>query len=231
MTLVSTWASGVAGASASSATNLASMSAAQIVNLSLKNARAIGSCTDTSKGSAAGNTFGSTTVSGAVDAQESNYFNKATGRVILLKGRLFVKESAALLALQFTTSDPKWANRWISIPASNAAYVPLSSGLTFSAMLSQVRPAGSLRKSKVGTINGVRVVAISGGANSELGLTKGVATLFVSASAPFLPVELLTGGRSQGVPTSLTVSFSHWGERVVANVPGGATPITSTDLR
>ena len=98
-------------------------------------------------------------------------------------------------------------------------------------MLSQVRPAGSLRKSNVGTINGVRVVAISGGANSELGLTKGVATLFVSASAPFLPVELLTGGRSQGVPTSLTVSFSHWGERVVANVPGGATPITSTDLR
>jgi hypothetical protein len=219
-----------AAASHSAVVNLTDLSAAQIVSLSLSNARAIGACTNSAKGTEVGNTFGSTTSSGADEARESTYFNKSTGTVLLIKGHLYVNESAALIALQFGKADPKWANRWISIPQGNTAYVPLSSGLLFSSMMSQVRPAGTLHKSKVGTLNGVKVIAISGSANAELGLTKGIATLFVAASAPFLPVELLAGGRSQGVPTTLTVTFSHWGHQVSNSAPTSVTPISSTDL-
>jgi hypothetical protein len=177
-----------------------------------------------------GNTFGSTMTSLTDEAQETTYFNKSTGKVLLIKGHLYVNESAALITLQFGKADPKWANRWISIPQGNAAYVPFSSGLLFSSMISQVRPAGTLRKSKIGTLNGERVIAISGSANAELGLTKSVATLFVAASAPYLPVELLAGGRSQGIPTSLTVTFSRWGHHASYRAPSGVTPISSTDL-
>lgn len=230
VTLASMMTGEAAGAAAGATVRLTSMSAAQIVSLSLSNAQALGACTNTSKGTAVGNTFGSTTSSSSDEAKESTYFNKSTGEVLLIKGHLFVKESAALIALQFAKSDPKWANKWISIPPGNTAYVPFSSGLLFTSMISQVRPAGALRKSKVGTLNGVKVIAISGNANAELGLTKSVATLFVAASAPYLPVELLAGGRSQGVPTSLTVTFSHWGHHVSYSAPRGFVPISSTDL-
>jgi hypothetical protein len=210
--------------------NLSELSATQIVNLSLANAHAQGTCTNSSKGTAVGYTFGSTTNSGTDEAQESTYFNKSTGRVLLIKGHLFVDESAPLIALQFGKADPKWANRWISIPPGNKAYVPFSTGLLFSSMMSQVRPTGTLHKSKIGTLNGVKVIAVSGSANAELGLTKGVETLYVATSAPYLPVELLAGGRSQGVPTSLKVTFSHWGHHFSYSAPRGVTPISSTDL-
>ena len=210
--------------------NLAKLSAAQIVTLSLANARAKGTCTNTSRGTAVGYTFGSTTNSGATEAQESNYFNTSTGKVLLIKGHLYIYESAPLIALQFSKPDPKWANKWISIPRTDKAYIPFSSGMLFSSMISQVPPAGVLKKGKIGTLNGVRVIAITGTANAELGLTKSKETLFVSANAPYLPVELLAAGRSQGVVTSLTVNFSHWGQRFTYQAPRGVTPISSTNL-
>ncbi|HEY5121214.1 MAG TPA: hypothetical protein VII84_06530 [Acidimicrobiales bacterium] len=230
-----TLASMLAGEAASAASHVAhssltKLSATQIVTLSLANAHALGTCTNSSKGTAVGYTFGSTTNSGTNEAQESTYFNKSTGKVLLIEGRLYVNESAPLIALQFGKADPKWANKWISISTGNKAFVPFSSGLLFSSMISQVRPVGTLHKSKVGTLNGVKVIAISGSANAELGLTKSVETLFVAASAPYLPVELLAAGRSQGVPTSLTVNFSHWGHHFSYSAPRGVTPISSTDL-
>jgi hypothetical protein len=230
-----TLASMLAGEAASAASHsahssLTKLSATQIVTLSLANAHAQGTCTNSSKGTAVGYTFGSTTNSGINEAQESTYFNKSTGKVLLIKGLLYVNESAPLIALQFDKAGPKWANKWISIPTGNKAFVPFSSGLLFSSMISQVRPAGTLHESKVGTLNGVKVIAISGSANAELGLTKSVETLFVAASAPYLPVELLAGGRSQGVPTSLTVNFSHWGHHFSYSAPRGVTPISLTNL-
>jgi hypothetical protein len=231
VTLASVLPGVAAGAASHSVpSKLSQLSATQIVNLSLSNAHARGSCTNASKGTAVGYTFGSTTNSGTNEARESTYFNKSTGQVLLIKGHLYVNESAPLIALQFDKSDPKWANKWISIPPGNSAYVPFSAGLLFSSMMSQVRPTGTLHESKIGTLNGVKVIAVSGSANAELGLTKGVETLFVSASAPYLPVELLAGGRSQGVPTSLTVTFSHWGHLFSYSAPRGVTPISSTDL-
>ncbi len=222
----------VANAATSPSTaDFASMSPAQIVTLSLANAQRAGSCTNVSQGTAVGYTFGSTTTSGNAAAQQLTHFNASTGRVLLIGDHLFVKESAALLSLQFRKADPKWANKWLSIPRGNSAYVPLASGLLFSAMMSQVRPSGALHKSKLGTLNGVAVIAVAGDANATLGLSKGVETLFVATTAPYLPVELLAGGRSQGVPTSLKVTFSHWGRRVSYSAPTDATPISATDLR
>ncbi|NNN08797.1 MAG: hypothetical protein HKL85_06335 [Acidimicrobiaceae bacterium] len=230
--VIATLVMGEAASAASSSltSNFANMSAAQIVNLSLSNAQATGACTNTSQGTAVGYTFGSTTKSSIDQAQQSTHFNKSTGQVLLIKGRLYVNESAALISLQFGKADPKWANKWISIPKGNSSYVPLSSGLLFSSMMSQVRPTGTLHKSKLGTLNGVLVIAIAGSANPELGLTRGVETLFVAAKAPYLPVKLLAGGRSQGVPTSLTVTFSHWGRHLSYSVPRLVTPISATDL-
>jgi hypothetical protein len=209
---------------------LTGLSAAQITTLSFQSAIAQGTCTNVSHGAAAGYSFGSSTNSGTDEAKQQVTFNKSSGEVLLIRGVLFVKESAPLIILQFGKADPKYANKWISIGKTRKDYHAFATGLTFSSMISQVRPAGKLRMSKVGTLHGVKVIAIYGTANAELGLTGGVETLFVRASAPYLPLELAAAGRSQGVPTTLTVTFSNWGHRFSYSAPQGAIPISTTNL-
>jgi hypothetical protein len=228
LSLLSVWSVGVSAATLPS--NLTGLTASQIANLSLTSAQVKGSCTNVSVGKATGFTFGSSTDSGRLDAQEELTINKATGVVRLVKGALFTKESQQIIRLQFGISDSKYANKWISIPRSSKHYVPFSSGLTFDSMIAQVRPSGKLTESKVGTLHGVKVIAINGSPNAELGLTTGAETLFVSDTSPYLPVEIAASGRSQGVPTTLVVTFSNWGRSVTYATPAGAIPISSTDL-
>jgi hypothetical protein len=228
LSLLSVWSGGASGATLPS--NLKDLTASQIVNLSLTSAHAKGSCTNVSVGKATGFTFGSSTDSGRLDAQEELTINQATGVVRLVKGALFTKESNQIISLQFGISDPKYANRWISIPRSSKHYVPFSSGLTFISMIAQVRPTGKLTESKVGTLHGVKVIAVHGTANAELGLNTGAETLFVSDTSPYLPVELAASGRSRGVPTTLVVTFSQWGHPFTYAAPPGAIPISSTNL-
>lgn len=210
--------------------SLSGLSASQIATLSIRSAVAKGTCTNDSKGTAVGFTFGSSTNSGTHQAQQTVFFNKSQGQVLLLNGALYMKESAALLTVQFGKADPRFTNRWILITATNKSYHSVSSGLLFSSMITQVRPAGTLHASKVGILSGVKVVALSGKANSELGLTGGVETLFVEATAPYLPVKLVAGGRSQGVPTSLSVTFSNWGHQFRFTAPQGALSVPSSAL-
>ena len=196
----------------------------------MSGARQEGSCLDVSKGAAVGYTFDATTQSGTDEAHQDMSFNSSRGTAVLIKGRLYIRESATLISLQFGRSDPQWANRWVYIPSSSADYHSLATGLVFSSMISQVPPAPPLRATAVETLDGHKVVAVIGTANAELGLTKGVETLFVSATSPFLPVQLRASGRTQGVPTTLVVTFSHWGQRYRFATPSGATPLASTTL-
>jgi len=227
-TLMPSWP---AGASAPALpTSIANLSAIQIATLSLASAKAEGTCTNVSNGAAVGFTFGSTTNSGVTQGEQFLHFNKSTGEALLIKGIAYVKLSTTVINLQFGKPYPQYANKWIAIPSSDKNYAAITTGLLFSTMLTQVRPSGTLTRSKVVTLNGVKVIAISGTANAELGLTGGKQTMFVEAASPYLPVALDAAGRSQGVPTNLTVTFSNWGRNFEYSVPAHAVAISSTTL-
>ena len=225
---------GGAGASSSSRTalpaSIVGLSARQIAAISLASARAQGTCTNVSHGAAVGLSFGATTHSGANVAEQAIHFNKASGTALLVAGTAYVRLSANLITLEFGRSAPQLANRWIAIARSDKAFESVTTGMLFSSMLSQVLPAGKLTKSKVVTLDGVKVIAVSGSANAQLGLSAAKQTLFVAAHAPYLPVALDAAGRSQGIPTTLTVTFSHWGESLHYSAPPSALPLSSTPL-
>ena len=226
--LVPTW---TASASALSVpTSITNLSASQIATLSLASAKAKGTCTNVSSGAAVGFSFGSTTNSGATQAEQLLRFNKSTGEALLIKGVAYVKLSATVLNLEFGKPFPQYANKWIALTAASKDYSAITTGLLFSSMITQVRPGGTLTKSKVVTLNGVKVIAIAGTSNTELGLSAGKQTMFVAAAAPYLPVALDAAGRSQGVPTNLTVTFSNWGKSFSYAVPTHVVPISSTTL-
>jgi hypothetical protein len=226
----------VATASAGASTPAASSSPsgftpAQVTNLALANARAQGSCSTQSQGKATGYSFSESTNSGPDVAQQFITFNKsATGVGRMVDGIFYAKLSASMITLQYGVTDPAYANKWIAISRTNHHFVNFSSGLLFSSMLSQVRPVGPLTESLVGTLKGQRVIAIGGTANAQLGLSASAETLFVSATSPYLPVEFTASGRTDGVPTTLVVTFSNWGRHFSYAAPAGAIPITSTTL-
>jgi hypothetical protein len=220
----------VSGAATTTSPALAALNADQVASLSLANATKVGVCTSSSLGRAAGYQFNTTTYSGARSAQQTLSVNKATGVARLVNGVLYVRLSAKIIDLQFAKNDPRYANTWISIPSTDKQFPSISSGLLFSSMLSQVRPAGHLTKTPVTVVDGVSSLGLSGLANAELGLTSASETLYVSVAAPHLPVELLAAGRSQGVPTTLVVTFTRWGQHLDVAVPPHALPISSTTL-
>ncbi|MBW4029667.1 MAG: hypothetical protein HIU57_03185 [Acidobacteria bacterium] len=224
---------GVADAAPSARTalpaSIMSLSARQIATLSLASARAKGACTNVVSGAAVGFSFGTTTRSSADAAEQTIHFNKSRGEARLVRGTAYVKLSASLIALEFGRSAPQFANKWIAITRANKVYRSVATGMSFPSMLSQLRPAGVLRKSKVVTLDGVKVIALSGAANAQLGLRAAKQTLFVSVVAPYLPVALDAAGRSQGVPTTLTVTFSHWGQPPRVTAPS-SIPLSSTPL-
>jgi hypothetical protein len=227
LSLVPTWS---AGASAAPAPSLTSLSAGQIANLSLASAHAQGTCTSVAQIRAAGLNYTTSTNSGVTVAQQVVSVNHNTETAVLVGSVVYAKWSAGLIQLQFGTSLPQYANRWIAIASSDKHFASIATGMLFSSMIAQVRPAGVLKKAGVTTVRGIKSIAITGAANSRLGLTGGTETLFVQDAAPYLPVELLAAGRSQGAPTTLVVTFSHWGQHFSYRAPGAALPISSTTL-
>lgn len=223
-------ASAATSARTTSPASIAGLSARQIAALSLANARAAGSCTNVSHGAAVGLSFGATTHSGAHVAEQVIDFNKSHGTALLIGATAYVRMSAELISLEFGRSAPQLANKWISIVRTDKAFAGVTTGMLFSSMLAQVLPSGTLSKSKVVTLDGVKVIALNGGANARLGLSAAKQTLFVAARAPYLPVALDAAGRSQGVPTTLTVTFSHWGESLHYRAPASSLPWGSTTL-
>jgi hypothetical protein len=214
---------GASAAATSSPASLAHLSAGRIATIALASARAEGSCTTVSHGASVGLSFTETTHSGATRGEQFLRVNGATGETLLIGTRLYTKLSAPLIDVEFGTPAPHYANEWLSLPASAAIYHQAAFGLSFATMISQVRPAG--------TLNGVKVIAISGIANAHLGLSTSTQTLFVAAAPPHLPVALDAAGRSRGVPSTLTVTFSRWGRPLTLVPPAKVVPLAATTLR
>lgn len=210
--------------------SIVNLSARQIANIALASARAKGTCTNVSSGASVGLSFGATTESASNSAEQTIHFNAASAEARLVAGTAYVKMNAKFIELDFGRSAPQLASRWISLTRSDAAYRDVVTGMLLPSVLSQVLPAGTLSKSKPTTLFGVGVIAISGSANARLGLTSSKQTMFVSTSAPFLPVALDAAGRSRGIPTTLTVTFSHWGQGLHVAAPASALPISATTL-
>jgi len=210
--------------------SIVNLSARQIANIALASARAKGTCTNVSSGASVGLSFGATTELASNSAAQTIHFNAASGEARLVAGTAYVKMNAKFIELDFGRSAPQLANRWISLTRSDAAYHDVVTGMLLPSVLSQVLPAGTLSRSKPTTLYGVGVIAISGAANAQLGLSSSKQTLFVSTTAPYLPVALDAAGRSRGVPTTLTVTFSHWGQDFHISAPSSALPISATTL-
>lgn len=143
---------------------------------------------------------------------------------------LYIKANAKGISLVYGKSDPKYANKWISVASSSTAYKTLAAGIDFPSLLAEMPPSGSLTKSGVETVAGHRVIAIHGKPNQVAEKVQGTETFDVSTRAPYLPPRITGRLTGNGHSATLTISFSDWGRNFTIAAPSSSIPITSTNL-
>jgi hypothetical protein len=114
---------------------------------------------------------------------------------------------------------------WVSVPSSDSAFASFAYDVTVSTALDEVSPSGHLTESPARTIDGQRLIAISGGVPSGFsGGATSRATLYVTADSDPLPVRAVIEtslANANKTRLTLTGTLSDWGERVAVTPPKG----------
>lgn len=112
---------------------------------------------------------------------------------------------------------------WVSVPSTNTAFASLAYDVTVTTALDEVSPSGHLTEGHVTTLDGERVIPISGGVPSGFSGGAGSrATLYVTAGGDPLPVRASVDVQQAHKPAvSLTGTLTDWGEHVAVSPPTG----------
>ncbi|MGZ4119352.1 MAG: hypothetical protein ACXVQS_01705 [Actinomycetota bacterium] len=135
--------------------------------------------------------------------------------------RLYLFANRAALA-QFMGFPAQLAtrlqDRWVSFAPTDAPYKDIAASLTLDSAMTEIAMSGTLAKTSETTIDGVRVVGLTGTANGG-----GAETLYVHATGDPLPVS----ERVSDQGNSVTTTFSAWGEPVNVATPKGSVSYLS----
>ena len=156
--------------------------------------------------------------------------NGHRGEIIYLKGVVYARFDPAIVKFELNSTNASVANKWISITRTSRYYSNLAEGDTLPSVLQELSPAGTLSMSTT-SFSGRNVVALTGTSNSTVGVPGGVQTLYVSPSAPFLPVGGDIRATTSGVSIDLVIQMKNWGTKVDVHAPRTSTPITKTPLK
>ncbi len=147
-------------------------------------------------------------------------------------GHAYLQGDAAFLQDSFgfpASFASQYAGKWISFVPSDPGYQQIVDGDTLSSALTESTPTRALTLTSTRILDGQNVEGVSGGLPRDLsqGGAKGSQVLYVSTTAPYLPVEVVTSGSLDGQSGTTVVAFSRWRESVSVVAPNGATPISS----
>jgi hypothetical protein len=144
---------------------------------------------------------------------------------VLLIGRVaYINANAGALGEYFglAPSSASLAGKWIAIKPSDTAYATVSAGVTLSDALKQIAIGPPFGKPKLATIDGRRVVAVSGAVPTTRGRPE-PGTLYVAATGEILPFAF---DYSDPGATDRAV-FGAWGKKVALTAPKHPTSFAS----
>ncbi len=210
-----------------------SLTPTQMLQTSLANARKVRS--GTASVTASTTKFKNTQVLSVVAGGGEQRFHQGPVALAIrvIGSTCYVSSNAAGLELMFGVANSNAADKWVAIPSSNAAFVDVVVGISFSDLLAAMTPLGKLTASKPMKLGGQTVIGITGVVNPKAQLTSGKETVYLSTKAPYLPVkEVATGSEaSSGGNGTVTYLVSKWGATKVPAVPTPVTQINATDLQ
>jgi hypothetical protein len=197
----------------------ADMTAKQVMQTALDAARAQSSFRMVSRGTARG---GSITFVNDVAARRGNQMITSGGqraRIIVIDDVAYLRANLAALRGFFdvpASLASRMAGKWISFVPSDPPYQEVAETVTLDSALEDLKLSGRLQRAGQKTIEGQRVVVITGTA-----LDKSKGTLYVSTEGNHLPVEEVTTNGTR------TVVFSRWAQSVTVDSPPNALPYSN----
>jgi hypothetical protein len=218
-------------ASAGVPSTLTGLSGAQIVNVSIKDALATGSCTRTAVENVLGTAVTSTTTSTLRTGRQTGRVKGHTIHVVFVDSVVYAKFDAGFVTSAFGKSIRSIVNKWVAFNSRSKYYATFADGMTLPLLAKILVPAGTLSVLAPTTMNGRSVIGVAGWPYGATSAADGIQTLYVSSSAPYLPVRMEVRSALSGSNKPLVdVSFKNWGARVTIThptnfVPSYATPI------
>jgi hypothetical protein len=113
------------------------------------------------------------------------------------------------------------SDTWFSMRPGDPGYSEIEVGVTLPSVLWEFSPQTSLTKTKIRTVDGQKVIGVSG--KQTIQGQRGIITLYIAVNGSHLPVA--SSGRSGNETSSAT--FSNWTETVDVTAPPNPVPISS----
>jgi hypothetical protein len=208
---------------------LAALSARQILSKADAAATAAGSLhfSSTTKDGSSSITFSDDSAS-SDGRQDITISDGGQMTVLVVRGVGYVDGNATALSGFLGIPDAtavQLAGRWISFTSGAPGYQQVVSGVTTSAVLTEINPVGTLSKTAPTTVDGQSVVGVRGPAPAGDGMPAGSdVTVYVAAKGRPLPVSCLEGSGKD----ETHITLSRWGEPVSVAVPQSAIPVPAS---
>ncbi len=157
-----------------------------------------------------------------------------TSQIRLVNHVIYVNDTAGMIQSQFGKKAPTLANTWLSIPSTVADFERFSGVILLGQLTKTSFPLGPYTVGKVTTFHGHQALEIKGQPNTPSSSVTGTGTLYVSTTAPYLPLGVtFTANYATSTQTetaTYTSVFSNWAEKTTAVKPSSSTPLQSTPL-
>ena len=139
--------------------------------------------------------------------------------ISLIGTGLYVYANETAWKENFGVKHPTLSDEWVSVPQSNKNYVGVAIDILLPSVVRQIDRVRGLKDIGEFRVNGQLTVALRGAVTASPAEFPGTQTLYVSTSAPYLPILVTETGSTQGEKFTNQTIFSKWGEHFVVNRP------------
>jgi hypothetical protein len=209
-------------ATSSVSAGAASKTAAQILQISVGSMKTQGSFHYDSTSSIAGKVALSlSTDSSLTYGTQTQTLDGGTETTRLIGKTLYLYANAKAYAEDFDVAKTSLANKWVLVPSTNKNYGNIADAILVKSVMQQLVDIGSVKDVGAVSFDGQTALALRGDAGAS-----GTETIYVSATAPYLPIGLSAEATEEGHKIINELVFSKWGEKFSVKAP--ATYLVAT---
>ncbi len=133
----------------------------------------------------------------------------------------YLYANAKAYAEDFDVAKTSLANKWVLVPSTNKNYGNIADAILVKSVMQQLVDIGSVKDVGAVAFDGQTALALRGDAGAS-----GTETIYVSATAPYLPIGLSAEATEEGHKIINELVFSKWGEKFSVKAP--ATYLVAT---
>jgi hypothetical protein len=131
----------------------------------------------------------------------------------LIGKKLYMYANARAYEEDFGVKKPTLANEWVQVPSTNKNYGNIADAILVPSVMQQLVDVGSLKEAGESTVDGKTALALRNTGSS------GTETVYVSTSAPYLPIAVVADATEDGRKITNDLVFSKWGEKFTVKAP------------